>query len=183
MLHKVYEATEYNQHSDGVKHFPIKSTWNKKALCWYFDKLHLDNSAEGELCSSVSLWRTFFRNFSRLECTPSLWYLLVGIKQNFASFVNVHSQTRVFEMHKTVKPDETFLRHEMIKKWTSLTNLFSHSMLIQLCDHDRWPLWCYSRKSFMNIAQCKWHFKIIKDYEIISFLRWISLARTSRPTR
>ena len=94
-----------------------KKNMKQKALCWYFDKLHLDNSAEGELCSAaLSLWRTFFRNFSRLECTPSLWYLLVGIKQNFASFVNVHSQTRVFEMHKTVKPDETFLRHEMIKK-------------------------------------------------------------------
>ena len=156
----------------------------QKALCWYFDKLHLDNSAEGELCSSVSLWRTFFRNFSRLECTPSLWYLLVGIKQNFASFVNVHSQTRVFEMHKTLNTDETYITRWSRSKLHSQTCYFTQKPFAHSTMWS-WPVttWMLFQKEFYEYRWCKWHLKVIKDYEIISFLRWMNLARASRQTR
>ena len=64
----------------------------------------------------------------------------MGIKQNFASFVNVHSQTRVFEMHKTLKPDETFFtsRDDQEVNFThKLVRSLNNRLLIQLCDPER----------------------------------------------
>ena len=53
----------------------------------------------------------------------------------------------------------------------------NNRLFIQLCDHDQWPLGCYSRKSFMNIADAS---DIGRSSRIINEIISLRVAEVAR---
>ena len=53
----------------------------------------------------------------------------------------------------------------------------NNRLFIQLCDHDQWPLGCYSRKSFMNIADPSDIWRSLRIINEIISLRVAEVAR------